>query len=130
MAILKLEGKMIISTRNHLSKAPRAVGYGQNPSQAATSRACCKGPREPAVVPLAPPKAETIPARAMPTCRRALLCLLAVASTGRGGPAHPPGCPHRPIRVVVPFPPGAGVDVVARLVAPSLSEQLRQSVVI
>jgi tripartite-type tricarboxylate transporter receptor subunit TctC len=32
--------------------------------------------------------------------------------------------------MIVPFPPGAGVDVVARLVTPALSERLRQNVVI
>ena len=38
--------------------------------------------------------------------------------------------PSRPIRVVVPFPPGGGTDVVARTVAPRMSELLGQPIVV
>jgi tripartite-type tricarboxylate transporter receptor subunit TctC len=38
--------------------------------------------------------------------------------------------PTRPVRVVVGFPAGSGVDVVARLIGPSLSERLGQPIVI
>ena len=50
----------------------------------------------------------------------ALLCASAVAQE----------FPARPIRVVVPFPPGGGTDVVARAVAPKMSEFLGQPVII
>ena len=38
--------------------------------------------------------------------------------------------PSRPVRIIVGFPPGSGVDVVARLIAPSLSERLGQPFVV
>ena len=38
--------------------------------------------------------------------------------------------PAKPIRMVVGFPPGGGTDVVARIVAPRMSELLGQPVVI
>lgn len=38
--------------------------------------------------------------------------------------------PRRPVRLIVPFPPGGAVDTVARLVTPGLSERLGQQVVV
>jgi tripartite-type tricarboxylate transporter receptor subunit TctC len=38
--------------------------------------------------------------------------------------------PARPVRLVVPFPPGGSVDVVARALTPKLSERMGQQVVI
>jgi tripartite-type tricarboxylate transporter receptor subunit TctC len=38
--------------------------------------------------------------------------------------------PTRPVRVIVPYPPGGGADITARLIGQSLSEQLGQPFVI
>jgi tripartite-type tricarboxylate transporter receptor subunit TctC len=38
--------------------------------------------------------------------------------------------PNRAVRVIVPFPPGGGADIIARVLAPHLGEQLGQPVVI
>ena len=58
---------------------------------------------------------------------RILLGLLAL-SFAAGAPAQ--DYPSRPLRMVVGFPPGGGTDVAARILAPKLSEQLGQAVVI
>ena len=58
--------------------------------------------------------------------RWVLLLLAALASMS----AQAQEFPARPIRLVVPFPAGGGTDVVARAVAPKMSEVLGQVVVI
>src|SRR5262245_27957087 len=61
-------------------------------------------------------------------------CFLHLAA---GAAALPASCiawaqtyPARPVRIIVGFAPGSGVDVVARLMAPSLSERLGQQFII
>ncbi|HEY4374471.1 MAG TPA: tripartite tricarboxylate transporter substrate binding protein, partial [Burkholderiales bacterium] len=45
-------------------------------------------------------------------------------------PAHAQAWPARPIRVIVPFPPGNTTDIMTRLVAPIISEHLGQQLVV
>ncbi len=59
------------------------------------------------------------------TCR-GLAALLLVAAA----PVWAQSYPTKPVRIIVPFPPGGSVDVIARMVAPKLSESLGQQVVI
>src|SRR5258706_10756227 len=60
--------------------------------------------------------------RALPVC--AALALLPVT-----GSAQAPW-PNKPITLVVTYPPGGGADLVARLVAPKMSQTLGQQVVV
>ncbi len=57
------------------------------------------------------------------------LCML-VVMLGVWGNGAAAAYPDRAIRLVVPFPPGGPVDLVAHIVAPKLSERLGQSVTI
>ena len=65
--------------------------------------------------------------------RRSILgALLSVAAAGTG--ARSAGAqdryPSKPIRLVIPFPPGGGADAVARPLAPLMTESLGQPIVI
>ena len=62
--------------------------------------------------------------------RRRLLAVSAVALLGATRAASDEDWPQRPLRVIVPFGPGGGSDIVGRIVAQSLQEKLGQPVVI
>ena len=56
--------------------------------------------------------------------------LLAVSVGGALAQPAGPEFPSRPLRYIVPFPPGGSTDIVARIVAAALTEGLGQSVII
>jgi tripartite-type tricarboxylate transporter receptor subunit TctC len=60
--------------------------------------------------------------------RKLALLLLTAVALGAVQPALAEDYPTRPIRIVVPFPPGAGNDLLGRLMAEQLTTRLGQSV--
>lgn len=66
------------------------------------------------------PRYAALFGRSLPGLFATLLCAAALAQT----------YPTRPIRLLVPIPPGGGPDLVARLIAPKLAEALAQPVVV
>src|SRR5580704_15445699 len=60
--------------------------------------------------------------------RRAFLRLTAAGLLALSSPVLADQYPSRPVRLIVPFPPGGSNDVVGRLVAGQLSERLGQQV--
>jgi tripartite-type tricarboxylate transporter receptor subunit TctC len=63
--------------------------------------------------------------------RRVLLAALAAApGAAARGPARAQGFPSRPIRLVVPYPPGGGADTTARLIAAPMGARLGQPIVV
>jgi tripartite-type tricarboxylate transporter receptor subunit TctC len=61
--------------------------------------------------------------------RRFLLAALAAASTGAVAQAAP-AWPTKPIRIVVPYPPGGSSDIIARAISQPLAEALKTTVIV
>ena len=56
-----------------------------------------------------------------------LIVPLALAAIAAGAQQN---FPTRPIRLIVPYPPGGNVDITARIIAPTMGELLGQTVVV
>ena len=56
--------------------------------------------------------------------------LLAVASSTSAAFAQTASYPVKPIRLIIPYPPGGGTDIIARPLAQKLTENLGQQVIV
>ena len=68
----------------------------------------------------------------MTLIRRHMLCLEAatLAALAVPGIAVAQTYPNRPVRFIVPFPPGGPADIIARILGSELTEQLGQQVIV
>ena len=63
-------------------------------------------------------------------CIAVIHTLLALAAGAAALPAAAQDWPSRPLKLIVPFPPGGASDIVARLIAIPLGEKLKQTVLV
>ncbi|MES2186750.1 MAG: tripartite tricarboxylate transporter substrate binding protein [Pseudomonadota bacterium] len=64
----------------------------------------------------------------MSLSRRTVISLAGIAATGAAQAAD--AWPARPIRIIVPYPPGGSSDIIARAISQPLSEALKQTVIV
>jgi len=62
--------------------------------------------------------------------RQAIVFVLSVGLSMAGHHAVAQDFPSRPLRFIVPFPPGGGTDIMARVIGKKLSDRLQQPVII
>jgi len=57
-----------------------------------------------------------------------LMSLVAFVLTASADPGNAQSWPQKPVRMIVPFPPGGGNDLIGRMVAQELTKRLKQTV--
>src|SRR5476649_1302317 len=63
--------------------------------------------------------------------RYSMQCGFAIAvALGLAGAVGAQQYPSKPIRIVIPFPPGNTMDIMARLIGPKITERLGQNVIV
>jgi len=62
--------------------------------------------------------------------QRVLFAATVAMLTGVASPGHAQTYPSKPVRLVVPYPPGGGTDVIARPLAQKLTEFIGQQVIV
>ncbi len=62
--------------------------------------------------------------------RRQLLLTSGAVAASVAAPAFAQTFPSRPIKIIVPYPPGGSSDIIARAISQPLSEALKQSVIV
>jgi len=62
--------------------------------------------------------------------RDLLFCFFLGALSFNAGIVHSQPYPNKPIRLVVPYPPGGGTDIIARIVGQRLTESLGQQIIV
>src|SRR5262249_36830334 len=73
--------------------------------------------------------AEALRRRAM-NRRHFVQATLAAAMLGTGAAAMAQAYPSKPVTMIIPFPPGGTLDVVGRLLAQKLGEQMGQTFIV
>src|SRR5512140_878590 len=71
-------------------------------------------------------KALKIIGRRRIAMKRWLGAVLMLVACGAYGQTYP----SKPVRIVIPFPPGNTTDIMSRLIAPKMSERLGQQVIV
>jgi tripartite-type tricarboxylate transporter receptor subunit TctC len=71
-----------------------------------------------------------IPTSLAPSRRQALRGMLALTLVAAGRGARAADYPDRPVKIIVPFTPGGGVDIVSRVLAQGMAPALGQTVLV
>ena len=72
----------------------------------------------------------TAPEHELPNMQLIFACLLLTCGLASGAALAGESYPNKPLRFIVPFPPGGGTDILARLIGERLSERLGYQVVV